>query len=200
MKKLIKYFGNGLLFIIPLVATIWVVYWVFATVDAGVQNIIFVKDSTREPDWWINGLGVVISLAAITMVGFLSTLFITRPIMQLVEKLFARLPLVKLLYSSIKDLIGAFVGDKKKFDQPVLVNFSPGSGAKAIGFITRKTMDFWQMPDDVAVYFPQSYNFAGNLLIVPRNQITLLDADSSDVMAFLVSGGVSGPAPKNNNS
>jgi uncharacterized membrane protein len=189
MKKLLKYFGNGLLFLVPIGVTVYVVYWVFTSIDHGVSRVLGDEEGKLA-----TGLGVLITLVVITGVGVLTRLFITRPLLQLIEKLFGRLPLIKLLYSSIKDLIGAFVGDKKKFDQPALVSLSVG-GAKTLGFITRKSLDFWDMPDDVAVYLPQSYNFAGNMLIVPQSQVTLLDADSSEVMAFLVSGGVSGPKP-----
>jgi len=200
MKKLLKYFCNGLLFIVPVAVTIYVVYWLFVSIDQTVLKIIM-PDQTpgTEPAWWRTGLGVLILLVVITVVGVLTSLFITRPLLQLIEKVFGRLPLVKLLYSSIKDLIGAFVGDKKKFDQPVIVALASGGTTKVLGFITRKSLDFWQMADEVAVYLPQSYNFAGNLIIVPRDQVKPLHADSSDVMAFLVSGGVSGPAatPKN---
>ena len=113
-------------------------------------------------------------------------------ILVLIEKILSRLPLIKLLHSSIKDLIGAFVGEKKKFDQPVLVTLMKDSEAKALGFITRKSMDFLGLKDQVAVYFPQSYNFAGSVIIVPRAQVTPVEGDSSEVMAFIVSGGVSG--------
>jgi len=189
MKTLAKYFVNGLLFLIPLAATVYVVYWVFSTVDGAMRTLILGENGQ---DWWISGLGVVISLAVITGVGVLTSLFITKPILQLIEKLFSRLPLVKLLYSSVKDLIGAFVGDKKKFDQPVLVNLMPGSSVKTMGFITRKSLKMFSLQNEVAVYCPHSYNFSGMLLIVPADQIQLLDADSSEVMAFIVSGGVSG--------
>jgi len=200
MKKLLKYFCKGLLFIVPVAVTIYVIYWLFVSIDQTVLKIIMPDQVPgTEPAWWRTGLGVLILLVVITLVGVLASLFVTRPLLQLVEKIFGRLPLVKLLYSSIKDLIGAFVGDKKKFDQPVLVTLVSGGSAKALGFITRKSLDFWQMDDEVAVYLPQSYNFAGNLLIVPRDQVKPLHADSSDVMAFLVSGGVSGPAATPNN-
>jgi len=183
---------NGLLFLIPVLLTVYVIYWVFSAIDRGVLELVARGEEGQPPEWWRTGLGVVLSLAVILAVGFLSTLFITRPILQLVEKLFGRLPLIKLMYSSIKDLIGAFVGEKKKFDQPVLVNLLPAGNAKALGFITRKSMDFLGLKDEVAVYFPQSYNFAGNVVIIPQAQVTPVQADSSDVMAFIVSGGVSG--------
>ena len=193
MKTLARYFVNGLLFLIPVVVTVYVIVWVFRSIDSGVQQIIIRNPAGVLPQWWVTGLGVLISLTVITIVGVLTKLFITQPVVQLVERIFGRLPLVKLLYSSIKDLVGAFVGDEKKFDQPVLVNLLPGSDAKALGFITRQSMEFWGLKNEVAVYFPQSYNFAGSVLIVPAERVKPLHADSADVMAFIVSGGVSGP-------
>ena len=192
MKTLGKYFIKGLMFIIPVGVTVFIVVWLFETIDQTVKSLFTVGREGAEPQWWWTGLGVIILLVVITLVGFLSSLFITRPILQLIEKLLGRLPLVKLLYSSIKDLVGAFVGDQKKFDQPVIVNVFPGGNAKALGFVTRKSMDFLGLEKSVAVYFPQSYNFAGSVLIFPRDQVRPIQADSSDVMAFIVSGGVSG--------
>jgi len=191
MKKLIKYFGNGLLFLVPAAVTVYVVLWLFNTVGGGVWGLVGTSQDGEIPVWF-QILGVIITLVVITLVGLLSSFFITRPFLQLIEKMFGRLPLVKLLYSSIKDLIGAFVGDKKKFDKPVMVNLVPGSNIKALGFITRQSLDFLGLTDEVAVYFPQSYNFAGSVMIIPRAQVTPIDVDSSDVMTFIVSGGVTG--------
>ncbi len=101
-----------------------------------------------------------------------------------------RLPLVKMIYTSIKDLINAFVGEKKSFNKPVLVRLSPESNVQVIGFVTRDSLDRFGLAGSVAVYLPQSYNFAGNLIIVPREQVSPLEADSGRVMAFIVSGGV----------
>jgi len=102
----------------------------------------------------------------------------------------SKLPLVSILYSSIKDLIGAFVGDKKSFDRPVVVYLSENTCV--VGFITRDDLAFLGLTEYVSVYLPQSYNFAGNLLLVRSDSVKPISANSSDVMAFLVSGGVSG--------
>jgi len=192
MRALAKYFVKGLLFLIPVAATVYVLYWLFNTVDSLVRGPF--KDALGVP--LTRGLGVLITLALILVVGVLASLFITRPLFTLVERLLARLPLVRLLYSSIKDLVGAFMGDKKQFDQPVLITLNPASNVKAVGFVTRQSLDFLDRHDEVAVYCPQSYNFAGNVLILPKSQIQPIDIDSSDMMAFVVSGGVSGPPNK----
>ena len=138
----------------------------------------------------VPGMGFLVTILSITIVGFISSNFIAKKLVGLVDKIFKRLPFVKMIYSSVKDLIGAFVGDKKSFDKPVLVTLSPGSNIQAIGFVTRESLENIGFADKVAVYLPQSYNFAGNLLVVPKEQVTPISADSGDIMAFIVSGGV----------
>ena len=133
----------------------------------------------------------IITLILITGVGYFGSNLITRGVFRYFDDLFTRLPFIKILYNSSKDLINAFVGDKKSFEKPVLVTMNSENGAKALGFITRESMDFLGVRDHVAVYIPQSYTFGGNVFIYPKNQVTTIDADSGSVMAFLLSGGVS---------
>ena len=89
--------------------------------------------------------------------------------------------------------VGAFMGDTKKFNKPVSVELVPGGKVYALGFVTRESLSFLGMENQVAVYMPQSYNFAGNVLLVPTDQVQSLSVDSSAIMTFVVSGGVSGP-------
>lgn len=179
MKKLSQYFLQGLLVLVPFVVTIWVIYTIFQKIDG-----LF--------SFKIPGLGLIFTILLIFLVGLFTSNFLTRKLVNLADVLFSRLPLVKMIYSSIKDLLNAFVGDKKSFNIPVLVALSSDSDVSAIGFVTNESLDNLGIKDKVAVYLPQSYNFAGNLIIVPKGQVTSLDADSGDVMAFVVSGGVSG--------
>ncbi len=177
MKRLVRYFLKGLLFLVPLVATIYFVYFVFIKIDS-----ILPFD--------IPGLGFVAIILTITMVGMIASNFLTRRLVSWVDNVFTRLPLVKMIYTSIKDLINAFVGDKKSFNKPVLVTLAPGGNIQVIGFVTRESLDNLGLSEHVAVYLPQSYNFAGNLIIVPKEQVSPVSADSGDVMAFIVSGGI----------
>lgn len=178
MKRLTTYFVNGLLFMVPVVLTLYIFYLVFFKID----HIL---------GFTIPGVGFAVTIVGITLIGFLVSNFLTRKLMFLIDRLFNRLPLVKILYSSIKDLIGAFVGDKKSFNKPVLVRLSE-SGASVLGFVTAESLENLGLDDYTAVYVPQSYNFAGNLLLFPRDQVTPLDVSSSEVMTFIVSGGVAG--------
>lgn len=182
MKKIANYFLKGLLVFVPVALTIFAFVWVFTQLDSLFGNLFRIK---------VPGLGLVITLVGITVIGFLASNFVGRKFFELIDKLFTRVPLVKLLYSSLKDFIEAFAGEKKSFNKPVLVELVPG-GPKAVGFITRKSLEVLGLNNYVAVYFPQSYNFAGSLLIFESTMVTPLDVDSSRVMAFIVSGGVAG--------
>ena len=133
----------------------------------------------------------MITLLLILGIGLLASNVVTRWFILASERLLTRMPGVKLLYTSIKDLISAFVGDEKSFQKPVAVALVP-NGPKVLGFITNEALESLGLAEHVAVYVPQSYNFAGNLLIFPKQQVLPIDTDSSQVMTFLVSGGVSG--------
>ena len=179
MNELIRNFFEGLFILVPVLVTVYVVFFVFRTVD-GMLNIP------------IPGVGFVLTMILLVIAGRLASNVFFRGALGSLENVLTRTPFIKLVYTSIKDLIEAFMGEKKRFDQPVLVTLMSGSQTKAIGFVTRKSLEMFNLADHVAVYFPQSYNFAGNLLVFPRDQVQPLNAESSEVMAFVVSGGVSG--------
>src|SRR5210317_123932 len=178
MKKISQYFLQGLLFLVPLVVTIYVVYWVFARIDS-ILNLP------------VPGLGFIVTIVIVTLVGFAASNFLTKNIVGLVDQIFARLPLVKMIYTAIKDLVNAFVGDKKSFNRPVQVVIDRESNIRVLGFATRDSLDSIGIEDSIAVYLPQSYNFAGNLIIVDREQVSPMEADPGEVMKLIVSGGVS---------
>ncbi len=178
MKRLMNYFLKGLLVFVPAALTVFTIVLVFTKLD-GLLKIP------------IPGLGLVITILVITLVGFLASNFVGKKFFTLIDRLFTKLPVVKMLYSAIKDVIEAFAGEKNSFDRPAIVELTAG-GPKALGFITRDDLEFLSLSDHVAVYVPQSYNFAGSVLIFPSDRVTPVDIDSSDAMAFVVSGGVSG--------
>jgi uncharacterized membrane protein len=184
MKHLMNYFLKGLLVFVPSALTVFTIVWVFTKID-GLLKIP------------VPGVGLVITILFIALIGFLASNFIGKKFFTLIDGLFNRLPVVKMLYSAIKDLIEAFAGEKKSFDRPAVVELTPG-GPKAVGFITRDSLEFLSLSDHVAVYFPQSYNFAGSVLIFPSSQVTPVNIDSSEAMAFVVSGGVSGKQKNSN--
>ena len=178
MKTLFGYFWRGCLVLLPAAATVYIAYLIFRTID----HMIPIG---------IPGLGFALTVVVITLGGFLTSNVVGRAVLDVIERWLTSVPLAKLIYTSIRDLINAFVGDKKRFDVPVAVTVSP-NGARVLGFVTRDGLARLGMPDHVAVYFPQSYNFAGYLLLVPRTAVEPLPVPASEVMTFIVSGGVSG--------
>lgn len=183
MKKLLNYFLKGLLIFAPIALTVFVFWWVFTSLDKIFRTLF------RIP---IPGLGLLVTLAMITFIGFAASNFLGRKFFELIENIFTKVPLVKLIYSAVKDMIEAFAGEKKSFDKPVLAALTPNSSAKVVGFVTRDCLDNLGLKDYVAVYMPQSYNFAGNVLLFPKESVQPLDIESSKAMAFIVSGGLSG--------
>jgi uncharacterized membrane protein len=140
------------------------------------------------------GAGFAITIVAIIAIGAVASNFFVKKFLRLTEAVFTRAPLVRLIYASIKDLLEAFVGDKKRFDQPVAVTIT--DGVRTLGFITQDDLGFLAMPGQIAVYLPFSYSMAGTLVIVGRERVEALAIDSASVMALVVSGGVSRVAPK----
>jgi uncharacterized membrane protein len=180
MKWLLSTFLKGLLFIVPGTATIFITIWAFRLID-GLLNL------------HVPGLGFLICIGITFVVGALATSIIFNKTVDALERGLTRLPLVKLIYFSIKDLIGAFVGEKKRFQIPVLVDmFGTHPAVKMVGFLTQENVPMIDLPDHVAVYLPQAYNFSGVTVVVPRERILRLkEADAAKWMAFIVSGGVS---------
>ncbi|WP_009034106.1 DUF502 domain-containing protein [Indibacter alkaliphilus] len=176
-KRFVTYFLRGLLFVVPVALTIYVIILILRFLD----GIIPIP---------IPGLGILIMFSFITFMGFLASIFVTRPLFDIFERWMFKLPLVNILYTSIRDLMSAFVGDKKKFNTPVVVKLS--NNMFRLGFITQDNLSILGENGLVAIYFPHSYNFSGNLYLVPKENVRVLEGvKSADVMKFIVSGGVS---------
>lgn len=177
-KRLLGYFLRGALLITPLAGTLYVIYKIFEVIDGIIP-------------FQIPGLGLLTLIVFLTFVGYVGGYIIGQPIIQYFQRLLDKAPLVKTIYTSIKDLLSAFVGKEKRFDRPVLVKLNKDSNVEKLGFITREDLSSLGIEQDkVAVYLPHSYAFSGNLFIVPRENVRTINASSTDVMKFIVSGGV----------
>jgi uncharacterized membrane protein len=162
----VRYFGAAVAS--PAAATVYIAYLIFSTIDRGAGGRL--GPGSFSP-WWSSRSRFDSKSGA--------------PV-DIAERWLTSVPLAKLIYTSIRDLINAFVGDKKRFDRPVAVMLAPGSRIRALGFVTRDGLDSLGLGDQVAVYFPQSYNFAGNLVVVPRDQVEPLTVSTRDLMTFIV--------------
>ncbi|MCB0669505.1 MAG: DUF502 domain-containing protein, partial [Saprospiraceae bacterium] len=128
----------------------------------------------------------------LVLIGYLGQTIVARPLINLVQNFISRTPILRDIYSALKDFIAAFVGKERKFNIPVLVLVNPVTQLEKLGFLTEQDLSVLELKDKVAVYFPHSYNFSGELFIVPREQVRVLDLPAGEVMKFVVSGGVSG--------
>ena len=177
MTRLLNYFFRGLIILAPAVLTVYVFWLIFSTVD-------------RWMGLSIPGAGIAVTIILITLFGFITSSVLARWLLSFVDGMFKRLPLVRLVYSSTRDLLDAFVGEKRRFDRPVVVTTSADGIEKAFGFVTTAAMSRFGLEDHVTVYLPFSYTFTGVIRIYPARNVKPLDTDSAELMAFVVSGGV----------
>jgi uncharacterized membrane protein len=175
-SRLLKYFLRGILVTLPLAGTVWLVIQTVSWLD----HLLGLK---------IPGLGIVVILVGVTLIGFFGSGLLLRPILDILDDLLEKVPGVKIIYTSIKDFLEAFVGDKRKFKEPVAVEMGPS--VFKMGFVTHKDLSMIGFEGYVSVYFPHSYNFSGNVFIVAAGKVKPIDANASEVMKFIVTGGVS---------
>lgn len=189
VNKFVSYFVRGLLFVAPVGFTILILYSAFDFVD----SLVRIRFSIDRPDekFFIPGLGFFIVIGGTAFIGFVFTRLLPQTIQNWIENGIKNLPLVKIFYSAFRDLISAFVGDKKKFKTGVVITLNVNSNIKKLGFLTQESLDILDLPDMVSVYCPHSYAFSGEMFIVPKSQVEILTISSAEVMKIIVSGGVS---------
>jgi uncharacterized membrane protein len=187
-NRFVTYVLRGLTVVLPIALTIWCVRYVLLLVDGW----ILPEDATWRP---FPGLGMLAIFVVALAIGILAEHAPTRDWVIAGEHALTRVPGLRFLYSTIKDVLDALLGRKQRFNKPVLVTLGAGFDAEVLGFVTAENLARLGVADKVAVYFPQSYNWGGNILILPRDRLTPVDLDSASVMSFIFSGGVTRPPP-----
>jgi uncharacterized membrane protein len=190
-RAILRYFAKGLLVVVPIGTAFFLIYWAVASVDSALNLSDIIWTDAKGKPMYIPGLGILSVLVLIVIAGVLVTNVVTDPIKGWFSRWLNRLPLFKFLYSSIKDLTEAFVGEEKKFNEPVLVTINE-FGLKKIGFLTQHDLSALNLEGEVAVYFPLSYSFAGQVMIVPADKVKPIDKSAAEIMKFVISGGVAG--------
>ncbi len=194
-KRLFQYFLQGLLVLGPFTITIWAIAAAFNFIDGILPNIIhsIVPSLMEDKDGTIRripGVGFVLVIMLVIMVGYLSSSFLFNKLEESIDKILQKTPVVKFLYTTVKDFFEAFAGDKKKFTKNVLVNVD-NIDVWRVGFITQDDMEEFGMKDYISVYVPMSYSVAGNVYVVPKSRVrTNEKISASESMKFAVSGGV----------
>jgi hypothetical protein len=196
LSGMVQLFFQGVVVLAPLGVTIWVVVSLFNWVDNFLPNVLnllfpirFAAVNGQIPK--VTGLGFVVAIALMLVVGWLSSLFIVGRFVAIFDKLLEKTPGIKIIYSSVKDFLEAFTGNKKKFDQPVLVNLD-SADIWRIGFITQNSTAHFGMSEYVTVYVPHSYAISGITFIVPAGKVKKLPKGitASEAMKYVISGGV----------
>jgi uncharacterized membrane protein len=196
LSTVAQLFFQGVVVLAPIGVTIWVVVSLFNWVDNFLPNLLnfifplqFAEVNGQIPK--VTGLGFLVAITLVLVVGWLSSLFFVERLMSLFDKLLEKTPGVKIIYSSVKDFLEAFAGNKKKFDEPVLVNVD-STDVWRIGFITQKNTEHFGLKDFVTVYVPHSYAISGITYIVSADRIKKMPkgVNASEAMKYVVSGGV----------
>ena len=196
LAALAQLFFQGVVVLAPIGVTIWVVVSLFNWVDNFLPNVLnalfpvkFAAVNGQIPK--VTGLGFVVAIALVLMVGWLSSLFFVERFVAIFDKILEKTPGVKIIYSSVKDFLEAFAGNKKKFDEPVLVNVD-SNDVWRVGFITQESTAHFGMSEYVTVYVPHSYAISGITFIIPISKIKKLPKSitASEAMKYVVSGGV----------
>ena len=184
-RKIMGYFFQGMLFLAPIGLTAYLAYWLFANTDNGINSIL-------PESWQVPGLGILIAALCITVLGDLSSKIIFNIVFDNVDDLLERVPVVRVIYTSARDFMEAFLGKEKRFNRPVLIKMNTADDVERVGFITQTDLtELGIEGGKCAVYIPHSYNFSGNLFIVPNANVRPIEGvEASELMKFAVSGGV----------
>ena len=196
LSSVAQLFFQGVVVLAPIGVTIWVVVSLFNWVVNFLPNLLnfifplqFAEVDGQIPK--VTGLGFVVAITLVLFIGWLSSLFFVERLVSIFDKLLEKTPGIKIIYSSVKDFLEAFAGNKKKFDQPVLVNVD-STDVWRIGFITQKNTEHFGLKDFVTVYVPHSYAISGITYIVSVDRIKKMPkgVNASEAMKYVVSGGV----------
>ncbi len=177
-RRFTSYFLKGLVLIVPIGITFYVVYKVFTFLDGLIP-------------YEVPGVSIVVLVFGTALLGLIGTALIQTPLQSLFNRAIERIPLIKIIYTSVRDMLSAFVGNEKRFNKPVMIQVSREAEIFKLGFVTQKDLSYLGIKEGKsAVYLPHSFNFSGNLFIVDNDLITPIEAPSDEVMKFIVSGGI----------
>jgi uncharacterized membrane protein len=186
MKTIIRYFVQGLLIMVPAGISLYFIYYIFSKMGQLLSHLGVSVNPYIDPV--IGALAVVLF---IILVGMLGSSILVQPLLLVLDRVAEKTPLFKTVYGSVKDLMSAFMGNKKKFNRPVMVTMDRQNGIQQLGFITETDLSELGIREGkVAVYIPMSYSISGNLVIVPKESVQTLEAPSAETLKFIVSGGL----------
>jgi uncharacterized membrane protein len=189
LSRIIPYFFQGLLILAPVTITIYSIYFIISGIDNLIPIFTYtdVEGRVRVQNY---GLGFLMIIVVILLIGYFSSFFITGRIVSFMDRVLQKMPGIKHIYTTTRDFVEAFAGNKKKFTQNVLANVDDNDVWR-LGFVTRDDMSDFGLKDHVSVYIPMAYSVAGNVYVIPKSRIKpITHISSAQTMKFAVSGGV----------
>jgi len=187
-RKFVHYVLNGLLITLPVFGTGYIVFQLFSFLDSIVPRILYTEDEMLTKGDHFSGWGLLMLILVLFVMGWFGGMFINDRIKGLFQRLLDKIPGVNNLYKAISDVLGAFVGKEKKFNQPVMIGFITDTDLSELGN---------NIQGKVAVYFPMSYSFSGHMMIVPAKNITRIERNAVDILKYAMSGGIVELDPEN---
>lgn len=193
VKFISKHFFTGLVTILPVVLTLYFLYWIAVSSEALLGEMI--RLVLPEDAYW-PGMGVVAGMLVVFFIGLLMHIYVVRRLFAKGEQIFYRMPLIKSVYRAIRDFFDYFSpATKKEFEQVVAVTIGD-TGMQVIGFVTQAEMEHlpqdFREEDSVLVYLPLSYMIGGYAVLMPRSAIRPLDMNMEEAMRFTLTAGVTG--------
>ena len=185
MKRVVNYFLKGLVILVPPLAVVYVAvrFFLFADGILGqyLKNIMNV---------YIPGLGLVITVCIIILAGYFGSRWLFAKLFAKLDDWLSKIPLLKSLYSIVKDTTSSLTGEKSSFKKVAMIDL--GGGKKTIGLLGAEEIGFSQCEGLVPVYIPQSFQVAGFTVLVPAKDLVLLDISPESAMKFMISAGITG--------
>jgi Uncharacterized conserved protein len=194
MRKLLKPVFQGLATVLPLGLTAYLIYWLFSSAETYARTalLLIMPESSYFP-----GLGILSAIVLLFAIGLLVNAYGIRYLVQLGDRLFNRIPLIKSIYGAIQDTTRVFSLAEKKEVKSV-VSYDAGNGVKLIGFVTGEATGkklFSDGADRVGVYLPMSYQIGGFTVYVEKDRLTQLDIGVEEAMRLAITGGASKAPP-----
>jgi uncharacterized membrane protein len=189
-KRIKKIILTGLIAVLPITATLYLLVWLMTTTEKVLGSVL---EFIFPEGWYWPGMGFVASLAMIIVVGLMMENFFARKVMQWVESLIYRVPLIKSIYRSVRDFLTFLSRGKEKGPRQVVTMEVGQTGIKLVGFVTRHDLTFIGADSDderVAVYFPLSYQIGGYMALVPLSSLEPLDVPLEKAMQFVMTAGI----------
>ncbi len=191
MKQISKTFLTGLVTLLPLVATLYLFWWLIVSMETllgrGIKLIM--------PEAYLPGMGVALGIVVVFCVGMAMRTWFVQRLFTWAESLLFHLPLVKSIYGALRDFFGLFGDrDKKRYQQVVLVTLGE-TQLTFVGFVTRDDLSTFPAPmndaERISVYLPFSYQIGGYTALVPRHLVQPLDMSFEEAMKFVLTAAVS---------